>query len=233
MRLDKALSDQGIGTRKEVRELIIRGRIRVNDETVRKADRQVSEADQVLFDGNPVDLSPYEYWILYKPAGYLTATEDRSKPTVMELIPSKRKDLAPVGRLDLDTEGLLLVTNDGDLSHRLLSPKYHVEKTYYAELRSDLPENAAELLSRPMSFSDFTAKPADGFEKLSARSARLTISEGKYHQVKRMFAKIGCEVLYLRRERFGPLNLQGLEPGEARKLTEEESKNLKKSGDKP
>ncbi len=222
MRLDKALADQGIGTRKEVRELIAKGRVSVDGETVKQPDLQVSESSEILLDGGMLDLAPYEYWLLYKPAGYLSATEDRVHPVVTELIPSKRKGLAPVGRLDIDTEGLLLITNDGAFSHRLQSPKYHVPKTYYAELDSDLPENAAGLFSQTMTFSDFTAKPADGFEKLSARSALLTISEGKFHQVKRMFAKIGCEVVYLRRERFGSLTLDSMHPGEARKLTEKE-----------
>ena len=228
MRLDKALSDQGIGTRKEIRELILKGRVSVGGKTVLRPEHPVTEESLVSLDGVQVDLSPFETWLLYKPAGYLSATEDPDHPVVMKLIPSAKKGLAPVGRLDLDTEGLLLVTNDGALSHRLQSPKHHVPKTYYAELSADLPEDAAERFSEPMVFSDFTARPADGFEKLSPRAACLTISEGKFHQVKRMFAKIGCEVLYLKREGFGPLNLQGLEKGEARKLTAEEVNSLKK-----
>ncbi len=227
VRLDKLLSDQGIGTRSEVKELIRKGRVKVNGETVRRPELSVTESDTVSVDGEELRRASFEYWLLYKPAGFLTAVQDAGRPVVMELIPSKRKGLSPVGRLDLETEGILLVTDDGLLAHRLLSPKYHVEKTYYAELASDLPADAAERFSRPMEFSDFMAAPAVSFEELEPRAARLTIAEGKYHQVRRMFAKIGCEVVTLRRESFGFLTLEGLKPGEARSLTEKEVRQLR------
>ena len=227
MRLDKYLSDRGFGTRKEVKALIQKGRVTVGGSVIKTPDYSVNEGQAVEVDGLPAEKEAFEYWILYKPAGYLSATEDFSHPVVTALIASKRKGLAPVGRLDLDTEGLLLLTNDGALSHRLLSPKNEIEKTYYAELDADLPADAELQFSEPMVFSDFTAKPAKAFQQLSPRSALLTITEGKFHQVKRMFAKIGCRVVYLRRERFSGITLQGLKPGEARRLKEDEISTLK------
>ncbi len=227
LRLDKLLTEYGYGTRSQVKDLIRKEKVTVSGRDKPGPETAVSEEDRVFVNGEELVRSEYEYWLLYKPSGYLTAVTDRLRPVVMDLIPSKRKDLSPVGRLDLDTEGVLLVTNDGMLSHQLLSPAKHVEKTYYAELASDLPENAAQLFASPMVFSDFTAKPALSFEKITDRSARLTICEGKFHQVRRMFLKAGCEVVYLRRERFSFLTLSGLKPGEARLLTEEEIKKLR------
>lgn len=232
MRLDRFLAERSAGSRKQVKELIAKGRVTVNGEVVCRPEYQVAEADLVAADGETISAEAYEYWLLYKPAGYLSAAADKTKPVVTELVPSARKDLAPVGRLDLDTEGLLLVTNDGALSHRLLSPKYHVEKCYYAELDADLPPDAAARFSESMVFSDFTAKPAVSFEQVSDRKALLAITEGKYHQVKRMFGKLGCEVVYLRRERFGPLSLVGMKKGEARQLTEAEIHLLKEASER-
>ncbi len=226
MRLDKYLADMSCGTRSQVKDLIKDKRVKVNDEIIRKADYQLKDTDTVKVDDEIISYVEYEYYILNKPAGYLSAVEDNRDPVIMELISSKRKDLSPVGRLDKDTEGLILITNDGQLNHDLLSPKHHVLKKYYVELDKDLPENANNILSNPIEFEDFTSKPAI-YEKIDNKKAYLTISEGKYHQVKRMFEKVGCTVTYLKRIEFGTLTLGELKIGEYRLLTEEEIARLK------
>ncbi|MBR3036405.1 MAG: rRNA pseudouridine synthase [Lachnospiraceae bacterium] len=221
MRLDKCLATMGIGARSYVKELIRSGAVSVNGKVCKAPETSVSEDDGILVNGKPLEHEDFEYYILYKPAGYLSACEDPRKPVVMELVPSKRTDLFPVGRLDFDTEGLLLITNDGELNHRLLSPKYKVPKKYYAELDADLPPDAKEKLSRPIVFQDFTSEPAV-LEVIDLRHAYLTVTEGKYHEVKRLFHAIGCDVVYLRRETFGKLSLSGLKRGEIRKITKDE-----------
>lgn len=228
MRLDKFIALQGIASRSQAKELVKKGKVLIQGSPVKHADTDIPEGERVWIDGTEYVCSEYEYYLLYKPAGYLTARSDTRQPVVMELVPSKRTDLAPVGRLDADTEGVLLITNDGALAHELLSPRKHVKKTYYAELDRELPPDAEMLLKQPMEFSDFTSAPADAFEKLDARKALLTISEGKFHQVKRMFHAIGCEVTYLKRVSFGCLTLDGMKPGECRKLTAEETETLKR-----
>lgn len=230
MRLDKFLSHMGYGTRNEVKNIIKNGWVTIEGKTIKKADFQVKEDQTVYVDDVPVSYVRYEYYILNKPAGYVSATEDTLHPTVMELIPSIRNDLYPVGRLDLDTEGLLLVCNDGQLTHELLSPKKHVLKKYYVEFEGSLPENAIDIFAQPMDLDDFVTKPAQ-LEVLDQDKAYLTISEGKFHQVKRMFQKAGCEVTYLQRVCFGPLELKDLEIGQARALTPEEIELLKTRND--
>ena len=230
MRLDKFLSHMGYGTRNEVKNIIKNGWVTIEGKTIEKADFQVKEDQTVYVDDVPVSYVRYEYYILNKPAGYVSATEDTLHPTVMELIPSIRNDLYPVGRLDLDTEGLLLVCNDGQLTHELLSPKKHVLKKYYVEFEGALPENAVEIFAQPMDLDDFITKPAK-LEVLDQDKAYLTIREGKFHQVKRMFLKVGCEVSYLKRVSFGPLELKDLEIGQARALTPEEIELLKTHND--
>lgn len=230
MRLDKFLSHMGYGTRNEVKNIIKNGWVTIEGKTIKKADFQVKEDQTVYVDDVPVSYVRYEYYILNKPAGYVSATEDTLHPTVMELIPSIRNDLYPVGRLDLDTEGLLLVCNDGQLTHELLSPKKHVLKKYYVEFEGTLPENAVEIFAQPMDLDDFVTKPAK-LEVLDQDKAYLTISEGKFHQVKRMFQNVGCEVTYLKRVSFGPLELKDLEIGQARALTSKEIELLKTHND--
>lgn len=230
VRLDKFLSHMGYGTRNEVKNIIKNGWVTIDGETIKKADFQVKEDQTVYVDDVPVSYVRYEYYILNKPAGYVSATEDNLYPTVMELIPSIRNDLYPVGRFDLDTEGLLLVCNDGQLTHELLSPKKHVLKKYYVEFEGSLPENAIDIFAQPMDLDDFVTKPAQ-LEVLDQDKAYLTISEGKFHQVKRMFQKVGCEVTYLQRVCFGPLELKDLEIGRARALTPEEIELLKTHND--
>ena len=225
MRLDKFLADMQIGTRSEVKKLIQKGHVSINDQIVKKVDTKVDEETIVYVDGLRVDYVSYEYYLLNKPAGFLSATQDSHYPVVMELVPCIRKDVGIVGRLDKDTEGLLLLTNDGELNHRLLSSKNHVLKKYYVQVDTDIPDNAEDVFSKPIVFEEFTSLPAE-FEYIDNRRAYLTICEGKYHQVKRMFEKIGCTVTYLKRVQFGSLTLDGLESGQYRTLTEGEIKDL-------
>ena len=226
MRLDKYLADMSLGTRSEVKKIISKGHIKVNDKIVKQVDYKVLDSDIVYYDDKQITYVEYEYYILNKPQGYLTATEDSNDPVVMDLIKSKRKDLVPVGRLDKDTEGLLLITNDGKLNHFLLSPNNHVLKKYYVEVDKPILNNAKEIFSNPMDLGDFITKPAI-YENISPTSAYLTISEGKYHQVKRMFEKIGTTVTYLKRVEFKNLKLDNLNLGEYRLLTDDELEKLK------
>lgn len=227
MRLDKYLSDMSIGTRSQVKQIIKDGRVSINNIIIKKSDYQIKDNDLVCLDNEEIKYVEYEYYILNKPAGYLSATEDLHSKTIMELIHSKRKDLVPVGRLDKDTEGLILITNDGMLNHKLLSSKNHVEKTYYVETDIDIPSNAEDIFSKPIEFEDFTSLPAK-YERITNTTCYLTICEGKYHQVKRMFKKIGCTVTYLKRVKFGSLSLNDLNIGEYRSLTEKEIEDIKK-----
>lgn len=227
MRLDKFLADMSFGSRKDVKELIKKKRVCVDGVVAKSADLKVDENNEVTVDGHAVNYVAYEYYLLYKPAGYLSATDDPKYPVVLQLVNSQRKDLFPIGRLDRDAEGVLLITNDGQLAHDLLLPKYHVNKQYYVEVENDLPNDAAQRFKEPMTFKDFIAAPAVDYEQIAARSAYLTINEGKFHQVKRMFAAIGCPVTYLKRVSFAFLNLNGLEKGQSRALTAEEVMALK------
>lgn len=227
MRLDKYLADMNIGTRKEVKEIIRKGHVKVNGIITKKSDLHLDDNDKVMVDDKVIEYLEYEYYLLNKPSGYITATEDNFQKTVMELIDSKRKDLFPVGRLDKDTEGVLLITNDGVLGHHLLSPKYHVKKKYYVETDTAIREDAREIFASPMEFDDFIASPAL-FEGIDDHHACLTISEGKFHQVKRMFERIGSRVVYLRRVEFAFLNCEGLKTGEYRCLNQDEIDELKR-----
>ena len=226
MRLDKYLSHMGFGTRNDVKRLIKNGWVTINDETVKKADYNVKDDDRVCVDDEPVSYVEFEYYMLNKPQDYVSATEDAMYPTVMELIQSQRHDLYPVGRLDIDTEGLLLISNDGKLTHEVLSPKKHVDKKYYVEFDGTLPENAIDFFNSPMEFEEFTSAPSK-LEILDTNKAYLTIHEGKFHQVKRMFEKANCTVTYLQRIEFGPLKLDDLPLGQFRALTQEELDALK------
>lgn len=236
MRLDKYLADMGEGTRQEVKKYIRRGSVTVNGELVRSPERKVDERDQICLDGREVSYAAEEYFMLNKPAGVVSATEDKRDRTVLDLIQyKKRKDLFPVGRLDKDTEGLLLITNDGALSHRLLSPRHHVDKTYYVEVQGYVTEETRAAFQRGVNIGteeeSLVTMPAR-LEILEAGQSlsrvRLTIREGKFHQVKRMFLSQGMEVSYLKRESMGSLRLDdSLAPGEYRPLTEHEIKRLK------
>ena len=235
IRLDKYLADMSIGTRQEVKKYIRQGRVKINEDVIRKPEYKIREdKDKVAFDGAPVAYETFEYYMLNKPAGVISATEDKKDKTVLDLIKEKkRKDLFPVGRLDKDTEGLLLITNDGALAHRLLSPKKHVDKCYYAKIRGGVTEDDVCVFKERINIGtqeepEWTM-PAELkiLEKGTVSRIRLTIREGKFHQVKRMFLAVGKEVVYLKRERMGALVLdETLAPGEYRKLTDSELKSI-------
>lgn len=227
MRLDKYLADISHFTRSDVKKLIRSGRITIDGETVKSAEHKVDYGTKVYVDDEPYIYRENEYYLLNKPAGYICATSDNHQPVVMDLIDSPRKDLAIVGRLDKDTEGLLLITSDGELNHRLTSPKYHVEKVYYVKVDKPLVDEIKDLLEKPMDLGDFISE-GGRYEKIDNESCYLTISEGKYHQVKRMFEKCGYEVTYLERRKLAFLTLKGVERGKNRELSEREIEKLKK-----
>lgn len=230
-RLDKFLAQIPAGSRSQVKDMIKKGRVCVNGERAVKPDQKVDpDTDQVTLDGKTIAYSQYAYYMLNKPAGVLTATMDKKKETVLDLIPDKRKDLFPVGRLDIDTEGLLLITNDGELCHRLLSPRHHVDKCYLAKTDHPIPADAPERFAAGLDLGDFTAMPAR-LEILGEREACVTVQEGKFHQVKRMFEAVGVTVIWLKRLSMGSLVLdETLRPGESRPLTKEELQWLKAEG---
>ena len=225
MRLDKYLAEMGAGTRKEIGKAVRAGRVTVNGQTVKNAAMQVAAEDEVSMDGAPVEYEEYVYYMLNKPAGVISATEDARERTVLDLISERqRKGLFPVGRLDRDTEGLLLITNDGGLAHRLLSPRHHVDKVYYARLDGPVGEAEKALFAQGLKVDEtLTALPAELEILEPATEVRVTIREGKFHQVKRMFEAVGREVLYLKRLSMGPLALEeSLPQGAYRRLTAEE-----------
>ena len=224
MRIEKYLADMQVGTRSDIKKMIRDRRIAVDGITVSKAGMQVNEDSIVTVDGNVIEYIFFEYVLLNKPSGYVCTLD--SEDNVMTLVASRRNDLFPVGRLDKDTEGVLILTNDGDLAHRLISPKNHVDKTYYLETAEQLPPDAAQLLAQPIQFAEFISEPAE-FHRISDHSGTLTIHEGKYHQVKRMLQHIGCQVTYLNRTSFAFLNCDGLKTGEFRSLTDDEISGLK------
>lgn len=234
IRLDKFLASAGAGTRSEVKTMIRKGQVAVNGEICKKAETKVNaETDRVTVNGGLVQYLKYEYYLLHKPAGCVSATNDNVHQTVMDYIVSDRKkELFPVGRLDLDTEGLLLITNDGDLAHRLLSPAKHVEKTYYAKIDGEVTEkDVKQFLTGVDIGEEKLTRPAE-LRILSSgvqSEIELTICEGKFHQVKRMFHAVGKEVTYLKRISMGGLVLDAsLEKGQFRTLTKEEIEGLKK-----
>lgn len=236
MRIDKLLGELGYGTRTELKKALKTGAVRVNDQVIRDGGFHVApEDDRIEYRGTPVVYRPYEYFVLHKPQGYVCARKDNVYPTVMELITTAtRNDLSPVGRLDQDTEGLLLITNDGQLAHKLLSPKKHVDKTYLARLYGIVNEDDIRAFAKGLDIGDEKLTlPADLEIRAvdtaaNTSEAVVTIREGRYHQVKRMFQAVGKEVTYLKRLTFGSLTLDSsLGLGEYRELTAEEVKQLK------
>ena len=234
IRLDKYLADMGCGTRSQVKQMIRKGQVEINGEKIKKPEQKITTAqDRVCVAGKEIRYEKYRYYLLHKPAGYVSATTDNRDKTVLELLPENiRRELFPVGRLDKDTEGLLLLTNDGELAHRLLSPKKHVDKTYYFEAEGLLAENAQKQVllgidigdEKPTLPAELKILKQDGTDT----ELLLTLKEGRFHQVKRMVQAAGAEVTYLNRISFGGLPLdEDLEKGEYRSLTEEEVKFLK------
>ena len=240
LRIDKYLADCGIGTRSEVKKYIKAKQIMVNGDIVAKPEQKIDEnTDVICFKGQPITYEKYVYYLLHKPAGCVTAKQDNVHKTVMEYFPDEIcvKGIAPVGRLDLDTEGLLLFTNDGPLTHHLLSPTHHIPKTYYAVLDKEVPLSALELFKNGVDIGDDKLCLPSELNILptvindageNVYSAELTIHEGRFHQVKRMFEAVGCTVTYLKRLSMGSLILGDLGKGEFRKLTEEEVQTLQK-----
>ena len=221
-RLDKVLAGTGRWSRREVKLLVRQGQVQVNGAAASSAEEKVEpETAVILVGGEPVRLQKFTYVMLHKPAGVLSATEDRRQATVLELLPQelRRRGLSPVGRLDKDTEGLMLLTDDGELAHRLLSPKYHVDKRYYARVDGPLGPADAAAFAAGLTLEDGLVCLPAGLEPLG---------EGKFHQVKRMLAARGAPVLYLKRLSMGPLALDGtLAPGAFRELTAEETAALR------
>lgn len=220
MRLDKFLIECGIGSRSEVKKIIDQREIKVNDIIVTSPKTNINEiSDNVTYNDNKLEYKEFRYYILNKKAGYITAVEDPKEKTVMELLPSWviKKDLAPVGRLDKDTEGLLLLTNDGKLNHKLLAPKSHVNKTYYVELQESISESDLKKLENGVDIGGYTTMPAQ-VEKIDNFKIYLTIKEGKFHQVKKMLEAVKNKVIYLKRVKFGKLELNSLELGEVKEV---------------
>lgn len=233
MRIDKLLANIGYGSRKEVKGLLKSGAVKVNDEIIKDAKAQVNpEIDVITVHGEQVEYKEFIYLMMNKPPGVLSATEDNHQETVIDLLELEDSvyDPFPVGRLDKDTEGLLLITNDGKLAHQLLSPKKHVPKTYFAVIEGEVTERDVEAFRAGVTLDDgYLTKPGELviIKSGSTSDIELTITEGKFHQVKRMFEAVGKRVIYLKRLSMGSLQLDDqLELGEYRELTDEEVNSL-------
>ncbi|MCD5436380.1 pseudouridine synthase [Lactobacillus delbrueckii] len=236
LRLDKFLANMKVGSRSQVHEIIKAGQVTVNGKVCRSAKQKVKEDAEVLVNGQAVVYQQYHYFLLNKPDGVLSATEDSQQKTVLDLLKDQDRyqKIAPVGRLDKDTTGLLLLTNDGQLAHQLLAPEYHVPKTYYALLAGVADEETAKAIAAGLTLKDGTELKPGQLKILrqdkdqEQSEIEITITEGKYHQVKRMFASQGMKVLKLKRLSMGPLTLPAdLAPGSYRPLIEEELAALK------
>lgn len=236
LRLDKLLADAGYGSRKDIKKIVRSGTVTVNGQPVNDSSIHVSpEQDIIMVGSSQVIYKEFVYLMLNKPAGCISATEDMRAPTVLELVPPQyaHYDLFPVGRLDKDTEGLLILTNDGQLTHNLLAPKKHVAKTYYARIKGKVSEKHIDYFKDGVVLDDgYKTMPAE-LKILNSgeiSEIELTIHEGKYHQVKRMFEAHDMSVIYLKRISMGGVNLDNsLNPGEARELSEEELVILKEA----
>jgi len=228
-RLDKFLCDSGVGTRSQVKAILKSGRVTVDGKPERDNSRKIDPNTQVIcLDGERLGGKRRVVVMLNKPAGFVTATEDKNEPTVMELLPESMKHLGlkPIGRLDKATEGLLLFTNDGDLLHRLISPKKEVPKVYYAQHEGTAAPADVEAFASGLTLRDGTVCLSAKLEPLGTGESLITVCEGKYHQVRRMMASRNMTVLYLERRQEGPLTLGDLPRGSVRELTEEEINKL-------
>lgn len=230
MRLAKFLAHGGVASRRKAEEIIGKGLVTVDGEVVTDPARNVEEGDDVRVNGEPVGAEAREVWVVNKPAGVVsTAREPGSRPAVVELVETEAR-LYPVGRLDADTTGLLLLTNDGELANRLTHPRYEVPKTYRVRLRTPLADRDLERLRTGIELDDGPTAPAQ-VKRLGDREIEITIREGRNRQVRRMVEAIGNRVVSLRRIRFGPLELGGLKEGETRRLSEAEVTELRRAAD--
>lgn len=235
MRLDKFLTEAGIGTRSQIKVYIKKGLVTVNGQRAKAASVHIDETkDGISFQNKLVSYKKNRYYMLHKPKGVVCATKDNVSKTVLQLFaPNLQKGLFPVGRLDKDTEGLLLLTTDGDFSHRLMSPKKHVEKTYYFEAEGSLDKEKIKKLESGIEISKdepltLPAKLSDIQQDKQLVKGCLTITEGRFHQVKRMLQAVDCHVIYLKRLSIGQVPLdENLAPGEYRELTDKELQSLK------
>ena len=235
MRLDKFLVESGLGSRSQVKQLLKKGQVWVNGAAVTSAKTQIDErSDQIVVDGQPLVYEKFVYYLLNKPKGVISATEDDRHRTVLDLLDdtARQKEVFPVGRLDVDTHGLLLLTNNGQLSHAMLSPKRHVDKVYQAQVAGLMDQADVERFAQGIELKDFTCQPAqleiiERNEGAKTSLVRITLSEGKFHQVKRMVLACGKEVTDLQRLSMGPLQLDpSLELEQWRRLTKEEMQSL-------
>ena len=234
MRLDKFLCETGFGTRSQVKEMLKKGQVTVNGVAAKKPEQKIDEhKDQITCQGKIASYEKYVYFMLHKPAGVVSATEDKREKTVLDLLKSedRRDGIFPVGRLDKDTEGFLLLTDDGDLAHRLLSPRKHVDKTYYAKIAGSVTEALIERFREGLDIGDEKKTLPAMLEILASKTEtseiRITIHEGRFHQVKRMFEAVGCKVTYLKRLSMGAVALdETLAPGDYRPLNEKERELL-------
>lgn len=235
IRLDKALANQGFGSRKDVKKFIRKGLVTVNDEVVKDGSFKINpEQDRIFVNGQLFEYRKYIYLMLNKPKGIVSATRDREEIVVNDLLDDyyRKFSLFPAGRLDKDTEGLILMTNDGDLSHQLLSPKNYVEKVYLAKIRGKVTEEDVDAFKSGIELADGYVTKSATLEIIKSdyiSDVKVIISEGKYHQIRRMFAALNKKVLELKRIQIGSLKLDSnLKHGEYRELTEEELEQLKK-----
>lgn len=220
MRLDKFLVECGIGSRREVKDIIHNKKIKVNNQiTVSPKENIDPFNDKICLEDKMLEYKEFRYYLMNKKAGYITAVEDSREKTVMDLLPDwvVKKNLVPVGRLDKDTEGLLLFTNDGKLNHKLLSPRNHIEKCYYVEIEKSINIEDIRKLENGICIDNYKTMPSKVY-KLEERKILLTIMEGKFHQVKKMLEAVNNKVLYLKRISFGKLKLDNLELGEVKEI---------------
>ena len=227
-RLDKIISEAGLCSRRDCERLARRGLITVNGLIVKNSAEKVTDDAIIELDGEPVARRREVVCVMNKPSGFVTSTDDDRNPTVMELLPDEMlgQKVVPAGRLDKDTEGLLVFTNNGELLHKLISPKYEIKKVYYVEHEGDVTDSAIQKAKEGVLLKDGTVCKSAVIERLEEGKSTICIREGMYHQVKRMYAALGLHVNYLKRIRIGNLPLSDLKPSEVRELSEEEKKLL-------
>ncbi len=228
-RLDKIIASQGQYSRSEVKKIVKSGRVTVDGEVVKSSDMKLDESAEIAVDGKALNYKKHIYIMLNKPKGVISATDDKKQKTVIDLVPQElfRQGLFPAGRLDGDTTGFVLITDDGDFAHRILSPKNHIMKTYHATLRDELTDEDIMKFKEGLTLGDGTECMEAHVRRLENNMAEIKICEGKYHQVKRMFACVGNKVLELRRVKMGELDLdESLPEGQCREITKDELERL-------